>query len=188
MASKIKNIFKEHQLLCKRIDVLEKKIEKCVDVIATSLLKKNKILICGNGGSASDAQHIAAEFINRFKKERNPLGAIALTTDTSIITSISNDYNFDQIFEKQIRAIGRKGDVLIAISTSGKSKNVLRAVKTAKEMDIYTIGLSGKHSMNCDININIPSKNTPRIQEMHMLIYHIICELVEERICKEQFF
>ena len=188
MASKIKELLDEHLEIFKSLYELEEKIQKSVEMISEAIKNGGKLLVCGNGGSAADAQHIAAEFVNKFRKERKPLPAIALTTDTSILTSISNDYDFKDVFRKQIEAIGKRGDVLLAISTSGRSKNVLNAIKYAKTNGIYTIGLSGENPMGCDIDICVPSNNTPRIQEMHVLLYHIICELVEELLCKEQYF
>lgn len=142
-----------------------------------------KLLLCGNGGSAGDAQHIAAEFVNRFEIERPPLPALALTTDTSVLTSIGNDYHYDQSFSKQVRAIGREGDILLAISTSGTSPNVIKAVETAQSMNIKVIGLSGKEggelARKADIILNVDHKVTARIQETHILIGHIICQLVD---------
>jgi len=147
-------------------------IIQSAEVIADAFKADRKLLICGNGGSAADAQHIAAEFVNRFMIERPPLPAVALSTDTSIITSIGNDYSFDQIFSKQIKAIGREGDVLLAISTSGESKNVITAVKVARDMGIKTIGLTGKGggkmAKMVDILLNVDSDVTPRIQEVVM--------------------
>ena len=153
------------------------------EVIADAFKADRKLLICGNGGSAADAQHIAAEFVNRFMIERPPLPAVALSTDTSIITSIGNDYSFDQIFSKQVKAIGREGDVLLAISTSGESKNVITAVKVARDMGIKTIGLTGKGggkmAKMVDILLNVDSDVTPRIQEVHITAGHIICDLID---------
>ena len=157
---------------------------KCVSCIKN----KGKILICGNGGSAADSQHFAAELISKFKLERKALPAIALTTNTSIITAISNDYEFKNIFSRQIKALGQKNDILFAISTSGNSENILEAVKQAKKQHIFTIGLTGepggKMKTLCDISLQVPSKNTPRIQESHILIIHIICELIEKHFKK----
>ena len=151
--------------------------------IAEAFQKDNKLLLCGNGGSAADAQHIAAEFVNRFIIERTPLPAIALTTDTSVITSISNDYSFDQVFSKQISAIGRAGDILLAISTSGNSENVIRAIRTARDMGIYTAALTGRDGGRmariADIPIIVKSNDTPRIQESHIMAGHLICQLVD---------
>lgn len=154
--------------------------------IISSFKKGSKLLLCGNGGSAADSQHIAAEFVNRFRIERIPLPAIALTTDTSILTCISNDYDYKYIFSKQVLAIGKKGDVLIGISTSGMAGNVLEAVKTANKKGIYTIGFTGlgggKLKDNVNLCIRVPSHDTPRIQEAHILIGHIICDIVEKNM------
>jgi len=151
--------------------------------ITQSFTSDRKLMLCGNGGSAADAQHIAAEFVNRFLLERPPLPAIALTTDTSIITSVGNDYTFDEVFSKQVKAIGMEGDVLLAISTSGNSANVLSAVEAAKNQEIYTAGLTGgdggKLATLVDLALVVKSDSTPRIQETHILAGHIICQLVD---------
>ena len=165
-------------------------ISKIVDLAVECLKNKGKIMLCGNGGSAADTQHLAAEFVNRFKKERVPLPALALTTDTSIITSIANDYSYSEIFTKQILALGKKEDILIAISTSGNAENVLAAVETAKQIGIKTIALTGKDGGGlkevADICLIVPSNDTARIQEAHITIGHIICETVEEMVCMLQ--
>jgi D-sedoheptulose 7-phosphate isomerase len=158
-----------------------------VDVIAAAFLRGNKLLIFGNGGSAADAQHIAAEFVNRFRIERPPLPALALTTDTSAITSIANDYDYKEIFAKQVKALGKQGDVALAISTSGNAANVLAALDTCKNLSITTIGLTGgshgKMDGKVDYLLRVPaSQNTARIQETHILIGHVICELVDQKI------
>ena len=164
-------------------------IIQSAELVADTFKAGNKLLICGNGGSAADAQHLAAEFVNRFMIERPPLPAVALSTDTSIITSIGNDYTFDQIFSKQIKAIGKDGDVLMAISTSGDSKNVILAVKVARDMGIKTIGLTGKGggkmAKMVDILLNVDSDVTARIQEVHITAGHIICELVDHILFQE---
>jgi D-sedoheptulose 7-phosphate isomerase len=151
--------------------------------IAMSFTSDRKLMICGNGGSAADAQHIAAEFVNRYTLERPPLPAIALTTDTSVITSIGNDYSFDKIFSKQVKAIGMEGDVLLAISTSGNSENVLLAVKDARGQGIYTAGFigndGGKLAGKVDLAVVVKNRVTPRIQEVHILAGHILCHLVD---------
>ncbi len=161
-------------------------IVNVVNVITASLKKGNKILLFGNGGSAADAQHLAAEFVNRFTIERPPLPAIALTTDTSIITSIGNDYDFAQIFSKQIRAIGQPGDVAIGMSTSGVSPNVLRGLEIAKKMGLTTIGLTGRDggqiAQMVDYCLNVPSSSVPRIQEVHITVGHVICQLVDYKL------
>lgn len=151
--------------------------------VASAFTRDRKLLICGNGGSAADAQHIAAEFVNRFMLERPPLPAIALTTDTSIITSIGNDYSFEDIFSKQIKAIGMEGDVLLAISTSGNSANVISAAKTARGQGIYTVALSGgdggRLGSLVDMALVVRSNTTARIQETHIFAGHLICQLVD---------
>jgi len=172
-------------LKCLLLDELSiKKIADASDLIIDALKFGKKLMICGNGGSAADAQHMAGEFVCRFYKDRKPLPAIALTTDTSIMTAISNDYSYDQVFVRQIIAIGKAGDVLLGITTSGKSRNILEAFKVASEMGIKTILLTGDYGRTIapfsDIIIQTPASATPRIQEMHLIIEHIICELVEE--------
>ncbi|WP_322805183.1 D-sedoheptulose 7-phosphate isomerase (plasmid) [Vibrio alfacsensis] len=150
----------------------------------------HKIIIAGNGGSAADAQHIAAEFVSRFEFDRPGLPAMALTTDTSILTAIGNDYGFERLFSRQVEANGQPGDVFVGISTSGNSPNILSAFKTAKEFGLTTIGLAGvggKIQEACDICISVPSSHTPRIQESHILIGHIICAYVEEGMFGEQY-
>lgn len=159
------------------------KITFFAEKIALALTSDRKLLLCGNGGSAADAQHIAAEFINRYELERPPLPAIALTTDTSILTSVGNDYSFDEIFSKQVKALGVEGDVLLAISTSGNSANVIEAVKAAKSLGIFTVGLTGGEGGQLtrlvDLSMVVKSNVTARIQETHILVGHIICELVD---------
>jgi D-sedoheptulose 7-phosphate isomerase len=165
-------------------------IIKVADTIATNIASGHKILIFGNGGSAADAQHLAAEFVNRFQIERPPLPAIALTTDTSIITSIGNDYHFDEIFDKQVRALGKKDDIAIGISTSGNSKNVIKAINTAKNMELLTIGMTGnggKLSECADLVFSVESNTTARIQEAHITLGHILCELVERILFPQSF-
>jgi len=171
------------------IELEGEKIIKVVLLAKKVISKKGKILIFGNGGSAADAQHLAAELVNRFKKERAPMPAIALTTDTSILTAIANDYDFSEVFSKQILALGKKGDIALGISTSGKSSNVIEALKVAKKLGLYTIGLSGGDGglMKdfCDYLILVPSRETPRIQEGHLLFLHIFSELLEELIFQD---
>lgn len=161
-------------------------IEEASKAMASALKNGNKVMICGNGGSASDSQHFAAELIGRFKKERRSLPAIALTTDTSIITAVGNDYGFEKIFSKQVEGLGTKGDILVGISTSGGSKNVANAMDLAKTMGIKTIALlgcdGGKIGETADISVIVPSKNTPRIQEVHTTIIHIFCEIIEKEL------
>jgi D-sedoheptulose 7-phosphate isomerase len=162
---------------------LSEKIDEAINEIIKCFSAGNKIIIFGNGGSAADAQHIVAEFIGRFQKERKSLPAIALTTDSSILTSLSNDYSYDVVFSRQCESLVSKGDVVIGISTSGKSKNVEEGIKTAKNLGAITIGLLGGEggiiSKIVDIPIIVESTNTARIQEVHRVIYHIICGIVE---------
>ncbi|MGA8179832.1 MAG: D-sedoheptulose 7-phosphate isomerase [Desulfobacterales bacterium] len=160
------------------------------DMLSMCLASGHKILIFGNGGSAADAQHIAAEFVNRFQIERPPMAALALTTDASIITSIGNDYHFDDIFSKQVAALGRKDDVAIGISTSGNSRNVINAVHTAKDIGIYTVGLTGRGgelAMCADLVFSVQSDITARIQETHITLGHILCDLVDRTLFPEKF-
>ena len=160
-----------------------------VEAIIDALKQNNKIIFFGNGGSAADSQHIAAEFIGRFQKERQSLPAMALTTDTSILTALGNDYGFDMIFKRQVEGLGRRGDVAVAISTSGNSKNVIEAVTQAKKMGIKTLGFTGgnggKLAPLCDVSLVVPSSVTARIQETHICVLHIICELVEDKLSKK---
>src|SRR5438093_13499879 len=158
-----------------------------IDLVAQAFLGGNKLLIVGNGGSAADAQHIAAEFVNRFRIERPPLPALALTTDTSAITSIANDYDYKEIFAKQLKALGKEGDVDLAISTSGNAANVLAAIEVCKKLKIFTIGLTGgdggKMAPRVDHLLRVSdSKNTARIQETHILVGHVICEMVDLKL------
>ena len=161
-------------------------VKKAVDLIVNCFRKGNKILICGNGGSAADSQHIAAEFVGRYKRERKGLAAIALTTDTSILTAWANDYDYQTVFSRQVEALGNPGDIVIGLSTSGNSANVLKAFEEAKKKKIQCISFTGatggKLNPLSEVCIQVPSENTPRVQECHMLAYHIICELVEEQL------
>lgn len=160
-------------------------IQMAAEICITAFRSGNRILIAGNGGSAADAQHIAAEFVSRFMYDRPGLPAIALTTDTSMLTAIGNDYGFERLFERQLEANARRGDVFIGISTSGNSANIARAIKRCKDIGVTTIGLLGNggviHSF-CDHVLAVPSNSTPRIQEVHITIGHIICGLVESAI------
>ena len=160
-----------------------KALIQAADLMAACLASGHKILIFGNGGSAADAQHIAAEFVNRFQIERPPLAAIALTTDTSVLTSIGNDYHFSEIFSKQIQALGSADDIAWGISTSGNSKNVIRALRTAKKIGLQTVGMTGrggKLASAADIVLTVESDSTARIQETHIVFGHILCELVDK--------
>ena len=161
-------------------------IAKISSICIDSIRSGGKVLIFGNGGSAADAQHIAAELVGRYKSERKGLPAVALTTDTSALTSIGNDFGFDQIFQRQVEALAKPEDVVIGISTSGNSLNVVSALRLSKKMGCKIIGLSGNDGgdMNtiCDVNIVVPASDTPRIQEMHILIGHILCQLIEKSL------
>lgn len=152
-------------------------------IMATRLAHGNKILFCGNGGSAADAQHLAAEFVNRFVLDRPPLPAIALTTDTSILTAIGNDFGYDQVFSKQVRALGNPKDILVGISTSGNSGNVVKAFEAARENSVMTIGLTGKDGGKMaelsDVLINVPENSTALVQEIHITVGHLLCGLVD---------
>jgi|TARA_B110000037_G_scaffold3019_1_gene3429 D-sedoheptulose 7-phosphate isomerase len=190
-----KNIYKEiiDQAFSEHIEALKKthitisqNIEIAADLIAKSLTSGGTIFWCGNGGSAADSQHIAAEFVGRFKKDRRPLRSIALTTDSSVLTCVANDYSYEEIFSRQLDALGRDGDILVAITTSGKSENIKQALIQAQNMGIKTIGLLGKKGGECkdysDISLIVPSDITARIQETHILIEHLLCELVEHKL------
>lgn len=164
-------------------------IEEATKAIIEAFRNKHKILLAGNGGSAADAQHMAAELVNRFNFDRPGLPAIALTTDTSILTAVGNDHGFSNLFARQINALGNEGDVFIGISTSGTSLNIIEALKECSEKKMFTIGLTGssggKLKDMCDICLCVPSEETPRIQEVHILIGHIICCIVEEDLFKQ---
>ncbi|MCX7816526.1 MAG: D-sedoheptulose 7-phosphate isomerase [Syntrophales bacterium] len=187
MEDLIVRIFKESNHL-KEVFVNENllKIVEVVEVVTNALKAGNKILLFGNGGSAADAQHLAAEFINRFLIERPPLPAIALSTDTSVLTSISNDYDFSEIFSKQIRALGNPGDIAWGISTSGRSKNVVNGLRQAAKMGLITIGLTGGDGGDVkdivDYHLNVPSSLAPRVQEVHITVGHVICQLVDMKL------
>lgn len=180
----IKNLFDEHILVAqKSSEILSIHISHACQHVVECIKNGNKVLLFGNGGSAGDAQHIAAEFTGRFVKERRALPAIALTTDTSALTAIGNDYGYDRIFDRQVEALAKAGDVLIGISTSGNSANVLQAFEVGRSIGCINIGLSGrdggKMNDSCDINIVVPSFITARVQEMHILIGHIICTAID---------
>ncbi len=165
---------------------LESVVQSAVDLVQDALQRGNKIVFCGNGGSAADAQHLAAELIGRYLMERAPLPAIALTVDTSALTAIANDYSFDEVFARQLGGLGQAGDVLVALSTSGNSRNVLRAIEVARTKGIKTIGLTGQSGglmrQLCDICICVPSDRTNHIQEMHIAVGHMICGAVEREL------
>jgi len=185
MLNMIQKELQAHQVtIAKTIEVMIPSIEEASTLIVSTLKAGNKVLLIGNGGSAADAQHIAAELTGRYKSERKGLPAIALTTDTSALTAISNDFGYDRVFDRQVEALANEGDLLIGISTSGNSANILSALALAKELGCATLGMSGKNGgkMNdtCDLNLVIPSNDTPRIQEIHILIGHILCQAVDD--------
>jgi phosphoheptose isomerase len=164
-------------------------IARAAEIVYSAIKSGNKILACGNGGSAAEAQHFIAELVGRFLTEREPLAGVALTVDSSVLTAIGNDYGYEEVFARQVRAIGQPGDVLIAISTSGQSPNVLAALVAARDRGLTTIALVGAESNAdldaCDLVITIPDSSTPRIQEMHLVVLHLICELVDNALTRE---
>ena len=166
--------------------VLVEPITECVRLIVSALKSGHKVLTMGNGGSAADAQHLAAELVGRFLMERKALPAIALTTDSSILTAVGNDYGFDEIFKRQVEALGRPGDILIGISTSGNSKNVVRALEAGRTIGVTTIGLLGRDGGEIgklvDLALTVPAFETPRIQEAQLFVIHTLCDLVEKNI------
>ena len=172
---------------------LSKPIAAAVQAVLACVTSGGKVLSCGNGGSAADAQHFAAEFVGRFERERPELGAIALTTDTSILTAIANDYDFERVFSKQVRALGQAGDVLLALSTSGNSANVLAAVEAAHEREMTVVALTGRGGgrignalRETDVHVCVPHERTARIQEVHLLTLHCICDGVDAQLLGEQ--
>lgn len=175
---------KEHAAVLEATMELIPDIEKAGALFKEALASGHKILFCGNGGSAADSQHLAAEIVGRFQKERPAFPAIALTVDTSILTAVGNDYGFDTVFRRQVQALGEKGDVLVGISTSGNSQNVLEAIEEARAKGLTVIGMTayggGKMKEACDICLAVPAKVTARAQEMHIMIGHILCEIAEE--------
>lgn len=187
MLDRIKSNFTESiQTKIAASEVLASPIEQAAMIMVQSLLAGHKILACGNGGSAADAQHFSAELLNRYETERPSLPAIALTTDSSTITSIANDYHYDEIFSKQVRALGNEGDVLLAISTSGNSRNVIKAIEAAVARDMPIIALTGQDGGDIagllgdnDIEIRVPSPRTARIQEVHLVVIHCLCDIID---------
>jgi D-sedoheptulose 7-phosphate isomerase len=179
----IEELYDHQNIIQKVIDTLTGDIETACEMITAAIQNGNKVLLAGNGGSAADAQHIAAELSGRFVKERKALPGIALTTDTSAITAIANDYGYEHVFSRQLEALAQPGDLFIGISTSGNSEGILKAFEAAKKINCKTLGLSGRNGgkMNglCDLNIIVPSDVTARIQEMHILIGHILCKAVD---------
>ncbi len=186
MEAIIRESIKSSILVHERLFDIAGDIKKASELMVKCIISGNKVIFAGNGGSAADSQHLAAEFVNRFRMERRPMAGLALTTDTSVITSIGNDYSFDDIFTKQLKALGQKGDVFLAISTSGNSRNILNALRVARDMEIGSIGLTGKGGGSMkdlvDVLIDVPSTDTARIQEAHILIGHILCEIVEREV------
>jgi D-sedoheptulose 7-phosphate isomerase len=183
----ISSHFEEHINLAQLVSTMHAtNLENSANKISESLAIGGTLFFCGNGGSAADSQHLAAEFVGRFKNDRPALRSIALTTDTSVISCVANDYDYDLIFARQLEALGRDGDVLVAISTSGNSQNVLKILRTAREQNIYSIALlghdGGKAKEISDLPIIVPCNITARIQEMHCLIGHILCDLVERQL------
>lgn len=174
----------EHQALFAQLNALATPLESAADRLCQALKAGNKVLACGNGGSAADAQHFAAELTGRFETQRRGLPAVALTTDSSALTAISNDFGFQALFARQVEALGRPGDVLLAISTSGHSENVREAVKTARQRDVAVIGLLGRDggplAPLCDVSVVVPEKRTARIQEAHIFLLHVLCSAVDE--------
>jgi len=179
----INNELKNHNEVCANMQTILKSIESAAKLAIESLERNGKIILFGNGGSAGDAQHIAAELVGRYKSNRKGLAAISLTTDSSIITAVSNDFGFDQVFRRQLESLLQENDLVIGISTSGNSLNVINALNYSKKAGVKTIGLSGSNGgkMNsiCDLNIIIPSDDTPRIQEMHIFVGHTLCQLID---------
>jgi D-sedoheptulose 7-phosphate isomerase len=181
------------ELKLKSANLLAQPISQAIELMFNALSNGNKILACGNGGSAGDAQHFAAELVGRFERERFPLPAISLTTDTSIITAVGNDYSFNEIFSKQVQAFGQAGDILLAISTSGNSGNVLAAVEAALEREMRVVALTGKDGgkvaqmlTDADVHINVPHSRTARIQEVHLVAIHSICDGLDVALFGEE--
>jgi D-sedoheptulose 7-phosphate isomerase len=180
------NFSESAHLKLQSMDALARPIAAAAERMVQSLKNDGKIMSCGNGGSAADSQHFAAELVNRFERERPALAAIALTTDTSTLTSIANDYHFDQVFSKQVRALGHAGDLLLAISTSGNSRNVLEAIQAAHECQVGVVALTGRSGGKMaevlrpsDIHICVPAQSTARIQEVHLLTLHCLCDAID---------
>jgi D-sedoheptulose 7-phosphate isomerase len=182
----MKSILDDHIKVIRELYAQEEEILKCIELMVSTLQSGGKIMLCGNGGSAADAQHIAAELSGRFYKQRDPIDAEALHVNSSYISAVANDMGFDKVYSRALKAKGKKGDLLIALSTSGNSENVVQAVNMAKELSIQTIAMTGKSGGrlkdSADILLAIPSEDTPRIQEAHMLIGHILCKEVEEKL------
>ena len=189
MKEKIKEYLRAVSSNFKNLEVETDRIEEAAKIIIKALENKNKVIFCGNGGSAADSQHLSAELMGRYKIDREPLPAMSLTVDTSAITAIGNDYGFDEVFSRQLKGIGNKGDILYATSTSGKSRNVIKAIEEAKKIGIITISVTGKNSTTmtemADLAIKVPSDQTNYIQEMHIAVVQLICGVVEEYFFKK---
>jgi D-sedoheptulose 7-phosphate isomerase len=187
-AKRIVAIWNEHLEVAQALQTLSSSVSDAIDMIYSSLAAGGQLLIAGNGGSAADAQHIAAELTGRFLRERQPLRALALHGNTSALTAIGNDYGYEYVFAREFSAHARPGDVLLAITTSGNSLNILRTIEAARKINVKVIGLTGKSGgkmrNTCDLCVCVPSTSTPRIQEMHITIGHTICELLEERLAE----
>ena len=185
--SAIETIWNEHLQVATALRSLAPAVDRVVAVVARAMAAGGVLLVCGNGGSAADAQHIAAELTGRFFRDRKPLPALALHGNTSSLTAIGNDYGYDEVFAREVGAHGRTGDVLLAISTSGNSRNIVRAIEAARDKGMAVIGLTGESGGKmrdlCDVCLCVPSISTPRIQECHILIGHTICELLEQILC-----
>lgn len=186
MTDIVRQSLQEHLALFQSLASLAPEIERAASLCSGALQSGHKLMLCGNGGSAADSQHIAAEMAGRFVKDRRPLAAVALSTDTSTMTCIANDYTFDEVFSRQVMGLGVRGDCLLAISTSGNSRNVIRAAEVARAADIRVIGLLGKSGGPlrelCDVPLVVPSQITARIQEAHIFIGHTLCALVEDAL------
>ncbi|MFU8836941.1 MAG: phosphoheptose isomerase [Thiohalomonadaceae bacterium] len=193
MLERVRTHFEQSaQLKLMAMELMAPQIVEAAALICQRLLQQNKILSCGNGGSAGDAQHFSSEMLNRFERERPGLPAIALTTDTSTLTSIANDYHYDQVFSKQVHALGQSGDVLLAISTSGNSSNVLEAIKAAQTRNMHVVALTGKDGGAIaqalragDLELRVPSASTARTQEVHLLVIHCLCDLIDQQLFGE---
>ncbi|SUA64490.1 phosphoheptose isomerase [Oligella urethralis] len=188
--NRIEQHFQDHAaLIQKSLDALAEPLQQGIDLLFNTISNNGKVLACGNGGSAADAQHFIAELVGRFERERFPLAGVALNTDTSIMTAVGNDYGFDQVFERQVRALAQPADLLVAISTSGNSTNVIRAIDAAKEYDIPIIALTGRNGgtigqmlTSNDVHLCVPHERTMRIQEVHILLLHILCDGLDAAI------